>query len=124
MNPPIRMPTKACMTLVLVLKHAETYVPRVVGTSSSIFSLAVKGQTLRMVSRNSTSAWSISSAARILMLRFSRIKANRVVVKLTLPSWSNGIFILMSFLYAKRSGHFDPKPSGGSMFFSISYISE
>lgn len=60
---------------------------------------------------------------RIFMLRFSRMSANNVVVNWTLPSWSTGIFIRMSFLYAKRLGHLLPKPNGGSMFLSISYIS-
>ena len=31
---------------------------------------------------------------------------------------------LMSFLKASLSGHFEPKPSGGSMFFSMSYLIE
>jgi hypothetical protein len=30
----------------------------------------------------------------------------------------------MSFLKASLSGHLLPKPRGGSMFFSMSYISE
>jgi hypothetical protein len=59
-----------------------------------------------------------------LMLRFSLMRANKVVVKCTFMSLSRGMFILISFLYANRFGHFPPKPSGGSMFFSISYISE
>jgi len=58
------------------------------------------------------------------MLRFSLMRANKVVVKCTFMSLSRGMFILISFLYANRFGHFPPKPSGGSMFFSISYISE
>lgn len=63
------------------------------------------------------------SPHRIFMLRFSRMRANSVVVNCTLPSWSTGMFIRMSFLYAKRLGHLLPKPNGGSMFLSISYIS-
>lgn len=58
----------------------------------------------------------------ILMSKFSRIRAKSVVVKPTLISSSIGIFIRMSFLYATRFGHLLPKPSGGSIFFSISYI--
>ena len=56
-------------------------------------------------------------------LRFSRMRAKRVVVKWTMPSSSMGWFMRMSFLKARRSGHLEPKPSGGSMFFSMSYIS-
>lgn len=137
---------------------------------SKIF-LACNGHMCLMVSLNSSSAWSISSAVdkkyililfthrrrrntrfdklhrftttattstfnyntlsihyahsphRIFMLRFSRMSANSVVVNCTLPSWSTGMFIRMSFLYAKRLGHLLPKPNGGSMFLSISYIS-
>jgi len=134
---------------------------------SKIF-LACNGHMCLMVSLNSSSAWSISSATdkkyililfihrntrfdklhrstktaktsifnnnilsihyshsphRIFMLRFSRMSANSVVVNCTLPSWSTGMFIRMSFLYAKRLGHLLPKPNGGSMFLSISYIS-
>ena len=59
----------------------------------------------------------------IFMFKFSRIKANRVLVKFTLPSSSTGMFIRINFLYARRFGHLLPKPRGGSMFFSISYIS-
>ena len=54
----------------------------------------------------------------------SRISAKRVVVKWTVPSSSIGWFILINFLNAKRSGHLLPNPKGGSMFLSMSYISE
>ena len=59
----------------------------------------------------------------IFMLRFSRIRAKRVVVNWTFPSVSTGMFIRISFLYASRYGHLFPKPSGGSMFLSMSNIS-
>lgn len=57
------------------------------------------------------------------MLKFSRISANSVVVKLTRPSSSRGMFIRVSFLYANRFGHLFPNPNGGAMFFSMSNIS-
>ena len=53
------------------------------GTRRSILSLFVCGQHLMIVVRNSMSAWSISLDSRTLIFRFSRIKANRVVVKCT-----------------------------------------
>ena len=54
----------------------------------------------------------------------SRMRAKSVVVKWTVPSSSIGWFIRISFLKARRSGHLLPNPSGGSIFFSMSYISE
>ena len=53
------------------------------GTRRSILSLFVCGQHLMIVVRNSMSAWSISLDSRTLIFRFSRINANRVVVKCT-----------------------------------------
>ena len=53
------------------------------GTRRSILSLFVCGQHLMIVVRNSMSAWSSSLDSRTLIFRFSRINANRVVVKCT-----------------------------------------
>lgn len=90
------------------------------GTSKSVIFLACNGQMIRMVSRSSSSAVSISSAvkivfafnseavshlayqtnlpARILIFKFSRINANNVVVKLTFLSSPIGIFMRTNFL--------------------------
>lgn len=68
------------------------------GINLSVTFLACRGHSFWMVTLSSLSAWSISSAGRIFIDRFSRINANSVEVKLTLPSSVNGIFMRISFL--------------------------
>lgn len=67
-------------------------------TRSIVFLFAFKGQIFLRVCLSSSSASSISSTGRILMLRLSRIRANSVVVKWTVPSSATGIFILIRCL--------------------------
>ena len=50
-------------------------------------------------------------------------RAKSVVVKLTRPSSSIGMFIRTRRLYDNRSGHLEPKPSGGSICFNRANIS-
>lgn len=93
------------------------------GKSKSKDFLACNGHSFLIVSRSSSSAWSSSSAerqtqimktqrwitsakgchlpGRNLILRFSRTRANKVVVKCTLPSSVNGIFIRINFYETK-----------------------
>ena len=67
------------------------------GISSADIFLAWIGHSLAIVSRNSSSFLSISSAGPILMLSDSRINANSVVVKWTVMSSATGIFIRINF---------------------------
>ena len=80
-------------------RPSNFFSPFGVGTSKSILSLFVWGQHLMMVVLSSISAWSISLDSRTLIFKFSRIKANKVVVKLTCNtfdlyfSWLLGYFV-------------------------------
>ena len=78
-------------------RQHPSLIPSLGGISLSIIFLACSGHNLLRVCLSSRSAWSISSAGLILMLRFSRIKANKVLVKFTLPSSVKGMFIRISF---------------------------
>ncbi|KAH9397656.1 hypothetical protein TYRP_003979 [Tyrophagus putrescentiae] len=73
-------------------------IPKLGGINLSIIFFACSGHSFVSVCRSSLSAWSISSAGRILMLRFSRMSAKSVVVKFTLPSSVTGMFMRISFL--------------------------
>ena len=88
---------KSKQLLTIFIPNICWVIPSWVGISLSIIFFAWSGHSFVRVCLSSRSAWSISSAGLIFMLRFSLINANSVVVKLTFPSSVIGMFIRINF---------------------------